>query len=254
MTEPPPLRLGLVLVEAVTKLKRRVRRFYYRAVLLARTCPACGGALAMQRDDLARCSGCGNSFDPTVEFQRCDRCGGRLQRNISRYRCGRCGAPAESRYAFEPVTLDRAYYAKKMRESRRRKRKKKSRRHRRLLLARSRCIHPDRKPRLDDVPDLPDALDRMAGLPLPENLVQRYLQDPELDLGRYRRHILENMACWEVLFDRIPPLLEDGRRDRIFRFVACVYMWHEGEVKLVQQDDMLVIERNEPDREGQSIS
>ena len=253
MTSPPPLRMGLVLVQAVTSLSRRVRRFYYKVVLLGHACPACGSALSMQRDDLALCQACGNALDPTIEFQHCDRCGGRLRRNVSRYQCTLCGAPAPSRFAFDPPAFNREYYARRMRESRNRKRKQKSQRHQRLILARSRRVLPDTEPRLDDVPGLSDALDSLAELPLPRELITRYLDDPEWDMTRYRAHILENTGYYEALFDRIPPLLEDARRDRIFRFVACVFMCHEGEVRLVQQDDMLVIERNEPDREGQGI-
>jgi predicted RNA-binding Zn-ribbon protein involved in translation (DUF1610 family) len=239
--------MGLVLVDAVTSFKRRVRRFYYRVVLLARPCLACGSSLTMQRDDLAVCSACGNSFDPTIEFQRCASCRGRLRRNRSRYECSRCGAHAQSQFAFDPAVFDRAYFARRMRESRERKRERKSQRHERLILARSRRIVSCEKPSLDDVPGLSDALDEMAGLPLPEELVRRFMQDPELDLDHYERHILENMGIEAAFFDHIPPLLDDRRRDRIFRFVACVFMCHRGRVKLLQQNDALVIERHEPD-------
>lgn len=247
MTRAPPVRMGIVLVEAVTSFKRRVRRFYYRVVLLARACPACGSSLSMERDELAVCRGCGNSLDPTVEFQQCQHCRGRLRRSRSRYECSRCGAPAQSQFAFDPAVFNRAYFARRMRESRERKRERKFQRQQRLVLARSRRIVSSEKPRLDNIPGLSEALDEMAGLPLPEDLVQRFMRDPELDLERYQQHILEKMGIEAAFFDHIPPLLDDRRRDRIFRFVACVFMCHRGKVKLLQQDDALVIERNEPD-------
>ena len=252
MTTPRPrfLRLGLVLIHAVAGFRQHARLFYYKAALLGHTCPSCSGALRMQGDNTAVCRRCKNSIDPTASFQCCERCGGSLRRKQTHYTCSLCGAPAPSRFAFDPIRFDQAYFAQKMRESRQRHSQHIARFQERLILSRSDRQYLSEMPDARDIPGLSEALDRMAGMPLPKELIRRFLESPEFDLERYRRHVLESIGICEVLFDEIAPLLEDVRRDRIFRFVAAVYMNHEGEIELFQQDEVLVVARNEPDPEG----
>ena len=84
-------------------------------------------------------------------------------------------------------------------------------------------------------------------------LMKGFLRGPGLDMPRYRKHIMNSVGVCEVCFDNIPSLLSDRRRDRIFRFVTVVHMYHEREIRLVQQDQILVVMRHEPDDEGQGI-
>ena len=120
-------------------------------------------------------------------------------------------------------------------------------------MARSERVLPEQMPDLDEIPGLGDSLDTMAGLPLPAELIKRFLRDPALDMQRYREHIMASIDVYEVLFDQIPPLLGDRRRDRIFRFVTIVFMCHEREIRLIQHNQILVVARHEPDSEGQGI-
>ena len=109
---------------------------------------------------------------------------------------------------------------------------------------------PDAVPDLSRASGLAGALDGMAQAPLPPNLLNLVMNSPEFDMERYRRHIINNVNGYEVLFDMIPPILSDQMRDRIFRFVAAIHMWHHGEIGLTQQNNILVVTRYEPDGEG----
>ena len=204
----------------------------------------------MIQDGTAICAHCEARLDPTVCFQSCDKCGGSLQRRTSHYACTLCGAMTRSRFAFDPIVFDRAYFARMMRKSRQRRKHHRQQIQERLRSARSNLFVPDRKPDLGDIPDLSESLNHMAGLPLPAELIERFLRDPGLDMKRYRHHILHHIDAYGVLFDKIPPLLDNRRRDRIFRFVVAVFMWQEGEVMLTQQNQILVVARYESNGEG----
>ena len=207
----------------------------------------------MRQDGAAACTQCDVQMDPTVCFQSCHACGGRLKRLVSHYACARCGARARSRFAFDPAIFDPAYFSRMMHKSRQRHRKRIAKMRERLLLARSDSVLPDRMPDMNDVPDLAESLDAMAGFPLPPELLKGFPRGQGLDMPRYREHIMDSVGVYEVLFDRIRPLLNDRRRDKIFRFVTVVHMCHEREIKLVQQDQILVVMRHELDDEGQGI-
>lgn len=247
------LRLGNVLIREVTRFKSHARVFCYEAFLLGHVCPVCNAKLRMVRDGQAECTQCRSEVDPAVYFQPCEACGGPLRRRLTRYVCKRCGRPTQSRFAFDGMNFDRAYFAKMMRKSREQKQRRRREQQEHLLVARSQRIFTDREPDIDDVPGLGGALDRLASLPLPPDLLRIFMRGAPFDTERYRRHIMAQFASYEILFEAIPPLVNDSRRDRIYRFVTVVHMWHRGEVRLVQQNDILVVERHEPDREGQGI-
>ena len=230
-----------------------MRIFYYQTSLLGHACPTCGGRLRMRQDGAAVCTQYNGQVDPTACFQSCHACGGRLKRLVSHYVCALCGVRTRSRFAFDPAIFDPAYFSGMMHKSRQRHKKRIAKMRERLLLARSEGVLPDRLPNINDVPDLAESLDAMAGFPLPAEFLKGFLRGPGLDIQRYRRHIINSVGAYEARFDNIPSLLNDRRRDRIFRFVTVVHMCHEREIKLVQQDEILVVMRREPDDEGQGI-
>jgi hypothetical protein len=204
----------------------------------------------MARDGEAACPRCGGQIDPTVTFQCCVQCGGRLRRKLTRYACASCGALTDSRFNFDPARLDRAYFRRMMGKSRERRGRRRAALIARLQQSRSGRHVPGQMPRLEDVPDLATDLDRMAGLPLTAAWAWQDPSRPRFDLGRYRAHVLNALQGTEMMFDHIPPLIDDGRLDRVFRFVAVVYLQHDGQVDLVQYREALVVGIHEPDREG----
>ena len=54
-------------------------------------------------------------------------------------------------------------------------------------------------------------------------------------------------------FDEIPPLEDDARRDRIWRFVAIVFMAHAGAIEIWQEGEAIMVMQHVHDREGQGV-
>lgn len=247
------LRLGNLLIREVTRFKSHARVFCYEAFLLGHTCPVCNAKLRMIRDGEAECTRCRSAVDPAVYFQPCEACGGALKRILTHYVCERCGRTTRSRFAFDAMSFDRAYFAKMMRRSRERSRRRRRELHERLLVERSQRLLTDREPDIGNVPGLGIALDRLAAAPFSPDLLKAFMRGAPFDMETYRRHIMAQFTSYELLFEAISPLVDDLRRDRIYRFVTVIHMWHRGEVQLVQQNNILVVERHEPDSEGQGI-
>ena len=95
---------------------------------------------------------------------------------------------------------------------------------------------------LGSVPGLIQALDDLtAGA----DIDFRYEGRSGFDLARYQNHIEAHIQTIPVLFDRIPPLENDARKDRIWRFVALIFMDHAGLVALAQRDQTIEVIRCE---------
>ena len=107
----------------------------------------------------------------------------------------------------------------------------------------------DDLPGILDVPGLGDALDSFVGsvatLPLREFAV-----DDVFDIDQYRNVILQSLIGFSVWFDALPRVSADARIDRVRRFVALVYLEHEGRVDLAQYGERIVVSRHEADIEG----
>jgi hypothetical protein len=60
-------------------------------------------------------------------------------------------------------------------------------------------------------------------------------------MGDYRNHILSVLGVGSRLFSDIAPLIDDFRRDKIWRFVTLIFMAQDQEVELTQYGkDILV--------------
>lgn len=235
---------------AVSLLREHAKTFYYEVMLSGRACLKCGGAVVMLRDGQCRCRACDVVFDPTIAFQRCLRCGGTPRIRIRRYECITCGEQIVSSFLFDGLVFDAAYFRQKMAEHRRREAERCERV--RLLLADS------RSPGLEDleidelaVGDLFAAIDavvsiRSSAMPL----VPREM----FDLKRYETHIKACLGTIERPFERIPPLSDDALLDRVWRFIAIVFLAHAGAVRLRQAGTTIWVIPNEADGEGQGIS
>ena len=104
---------------------------------------------------------------------------------------------------------------------------------------------------LEAVPGLLDALNSLtAGM----NGLAYAPQRHRFDLARYQRQIEAYLRPFPLEFDRIPPLDENGRLDRIWRFIAVIFMAHAGLLNVVQHGQTLVVIKRETDREGQELS
>jgi hypothetical protein len=241
---------AFALVRLVAGFAERGRQFFYSVVLHCHACPRCGGSLHMEHEALARCRGCGNRFDPTTTFQRCPACGGLPRLRVRRYECASCGAEIASRFLFDGLVFDADYFRQKMAEHRERKRERRERVRRMLAESRSNAVLPGPAV-LNAVPGLAEALNSLtSGQDVPFN----WRPSSSCDLTRYQRHIQAHIQPFALPLDEIPPLGEDARVDRIWRFVAIVFLAHAGLITIWQDGPEVMVIQRETDGEGQDIS
>lgn len=241
------IRLAFELARAVETLVEHTKAFCYEVMLSAHSCPKCGGSLEMTGESRCHCRECSHEFDPTIQFQRCPTCEGRLRLRICRYICQGCGADVPSRFVFDGVVFDREYFRRKMVESRERQRQQRTERQHQVAENRSLPAEP---PPMDlaAVPGLLQALNDLTAIPelaAWAPLIQGF------DLNRYEAHLQAHIGAFERRFDDLPPLDENPRLDRIWRFVAIIFMAHVGRIRIRQQGPtILVVRADETDTEG----
>jgi DNA-directed RNA polymerase subunit RPC12/RpoP len=243
------IRLAFRLAEAVTGFAGRARQLYYAVVLMGHECPECVGKLTMLSEGRCCCGNCGKHFDPTAAFQTCRTCGGRLELRVRRYRCAACGADVASRFLFDGLAFDAEYFRQKMTESRQRKRELRERV--RKMLAESRSPHLDVMPA--DLAAIPDLMEALSGLVWGTNEAVPWQPGTGFDLKRYQSHVEAHIRDFPVCLDAIPPLDDPPRKDRVWRFVAIIFMAHAGLVDVWQDGPTIMVMRHEANREGQDV-
>ncbi len=226
--------------DRVEQLKGGVKAWYFRVLLSAVACPACGQGLRMIGVSQACCMQ-GHVLDPSVVFQESDCCGAPLKRGNCHYACSRCGHTVASRFLFDERIFDPAYFAARARESRERKQQKVEEMRRLLAGTRSNDLSLGDVPDLDAVPGLAVDLDRIVG-GVEVVDVGQFLSDDVFDMRFYWDSIEAVLHGGEVLFSRIPPMHGDARVDRVRCFRTLVHMWHERAVRLTQYGNDLLVE------------
>lgn len=237
------------LVQAVLAYVTRAREFFYAVVLSDRQCPHCGGSLAMEVEGRCRCRSCGSAFDATVAYQRCSACGGRPRLRVRRYTCGSCGTEVISRFLFDGLVFDTEYFRHRMAESRRRRQEVRERV--RQMLAESRSGVAELPPA--DFDATPDLLEALNGLTAGGAPVMAYAPRGRFDLNRYQRHIQAHIRPIPLSLEEIPPLGEDGKIDRIWRFIAIIFLAHAGIVDVWQDGRAVMVRKREADAEGHGV-
>lgn len=229
--------------EAVTVYTDRVRQFFYEAMLLAHACPRCEGKLAMVAEGRCRCGTCGHVLDPTIVFQRCSDCGGTPKIEIRRYRCSQCGSDVASRFLFDGLVFDAQYFREKMAEHRERKCEQRARLQTQLIESRSPALDACAAD-LDAVPGLAEALNNLVAGVQPGILRHDY---EGFDLSRYEGHVQAHLEPYPIMFDEIPPLSDDARLDRVWRFIAVIFMAHAGLIEIQQEGLEIMVMHREAD-------
>ena len=241
---------SFALTTAVSRFTARARTFFYEVMLSDHACPTCGGPLSMQGEGRSRCQACRRVVDPTLTFQACPRCGGKPRLRIRRYECSACGVGIVSRFLFEGLVFDADYFRRKMSEHRQRRAEQRERVRQMLAESRSRGLTPPAAD-LDTVPGLAEALNRLTGgmkTPL------AYLPRDRFNLGRYQAHIQAHIRPFAISLEEIPPLGENARIDRVWRFVTIIFLAHAGIIEVWQDDQTVMFKQNETDREGPHVS
>lgn len=244
------IRQAFRLIEMVTGFVGRARKLYYAVMLLGHSCPKCGDRLVMIDEGRCQCRSCGHEFDPTVAFQRCSACDGKPVLRVRRYQCQQCGTDISSRFHFDGLVFDGEYFRRKMAESRQRKTRQRERV--RKMLAESRSgtlILPAAE--LSSIPGLTDALNSLVigtGEAFP------WKPNKGFDLKRYESHIQAHIRDFPVSLDELPPLEENARKDRIWRFIAIIFLAHFGLIDIWQDGQEIMVMKHEANGEGQDIS
>ena len=231
------------LTDAVKRFAGRAKSLYYAVVLMGHDCDQCGGSLLMIGESRCRCESCGRTFDPTIAFQRCADCGGGTRLRIRRYVCKTCGADVTSRFIFDGLVFDTEYFRRKMTESRCRKQQRRQQAQAMAAENRSASL-PVPEMDLESVPGLVDALDGLSACPEAAALMPMC---KGFDLRRYERHLQAHIGSIEVCFDNIPSLTEDARLDRIWRFIAVIFMAHSGLIEICQEGQTILVSQHGPD-------
>jgi hypothetical protein len=232
---------GYKLRSAVEVFKQHARRFFYEVLLSELSCPKCAGRLAMLRDACCRCRACGHTFDPTPVFQKCRNCGGTPRVRTRRYQCTVCDSDVPSRFIFDGLVFDAEYFRSKMADSRRRKRELRDRVRDMLRNTRSASLNSDPVD-LQSVPGLVDAINDLIGKTRVDTCRPR---ENEFDFGRYEQHVRESVGPGEVSFEAIPALEGNPRQDRIWRFIALVFLAHQGRIRIWQEGQTIMVIQNE---------
>jgi hypothetical protein len=245
------IRLAFRLLARVTAFSQQARRFYYAVMLAGRACSECGSSrLEMLGEGECRCRACRHEFDPTLAFDRCSSCGGKLVLRVRHYQCGACGIQVASRFLFDGLVFDAEYFRRRMAESRRRRKDLRDRVREMLAASRSQTLLPEACD-LGAVPGLAEALDSMVAA---SSRALRWVPGEAFDLGRYQSHVLDHIGPFALSMEEIPPLTESARKDRIWRFIAIIFMAHAGLIRVWQEGQSIMVMQHETDGEGQDIS
>jgi hypothetical protein len=147
-------------------------------------------------------------------------------------------------FLFDESALDASYFKEAMRASRERARERRERVRLMLLGTRSDALCITALPELDDVPGLMEALKGFVqGMHTADPV--EFMGGDVFDMAAYRRVILDSLCGCTVLFDAIPRVGQDARRDRVRRFVTLLYMEHDREVTMSQYGERIVVEKYE---------
>ena len=230
-------------VFGVARYKAAARAYYFEVMLSNHSCPECGEKLRMTKGGQACCSR-GHRLDPTTTFQKSRCCGRTLVKQSLHYSCACCGKTVPSRFLFDERVFDRTYFRQRMAESRAKTRQRREMMRLAQREKRSRSLTLTEEPRVDLLPGFAEALAGFIGFEAGVWSQGFCLDAPGCPgLHAYRRHVLELVARYrQVSFSRIDPLIDEVKRDRAMRFVALVFLLHDGEVLATQYSSDIEIE------------
>ena len=240
---------ALNMTHAVELFKHKAKRFFYSVMLLGHRCPKCHGSLEMAEEGQCRCTSCKQDLDPTLEFQRCLNCGGKPVLGVRKYQCKDCGQHIKSRFSFDGYIFNAAYFRQKVAESRQRKRELRQRV--KEMLANSRSGQLSLDP-VDPsaVPGLWEALNSLSA-DLQETA--QVGSHKEFDLGLFENHLKTHMANTPLSLAKIPALIEDRRKDLVWRFVAAIFLAHAGVIDIWQEGPDVMVIKHETNRKRSDV-
>ena len=104
---------------------------------------------------------------------------------------------------------------------------------------------------LSSVPGLLGALNSLT-----VNMGIEYVQEAksQFDLNHYQSHIQAYIKDHSIDLRDIPALIEDYRKDLIWRFIAAIFLAHVRLIDIWQVDNTIMVQKHEIDREGCEFS
>jgi hypothetical protein len=137
-----------------------------------------------------------------------------------------------------------------MAESRQRKKEQKERVKKMLAECQSDTL-PLQAADLDSVPGLLEALNGLsAGIAESFEIESRN----EFNLKHYEQHIQAHIQDFPVCLDEIPLLSKESfRKDRIWRFIALIFLAHAGVVNIWQDGQNIMVIKNEVNGKRQGV-
>ena len=103
---------------------------------------------------------------------------------------------------------------------------------------------------LSSVPGLTDALN---GLVIGADETLRWKPNAGFDLKRYESHIQAHIRDFPISLDELPPLEKNARKDRIWRFIAIIFLAHFGLIDIWQDGQNIMVMKRETNGEGQDV-
>ena len=184
---------------------------------------------------------CGKVFDPTLVFQKSHCCNANLIRKTFHYACSRCHQTVPSRFLFDERLFNSAYFREMMKESRARAKRKKEEVRRLLAESRSGTLLLTEEPCLEAIPGLNEALEDFIKSEMFGGY--EFASKSGFRMDDYRDHILSVLKLGSRLFSDIAPMIDDSRRDRIWRFVTLTFMAQDRLVELTQYGPDILVGR-----------
>jgi len=155
-----------------------------------------------------------------------------------------------SRFVFDARVYDAEYFRERMAQTRQRRAQQLESVSEVTIHERSDALPPVTA-ELDRVPGLIEALNGLVADPLLATWLP--LMAKGFDLERYIAHIQKCLHEDETDFEDIAPLESHERLDRIWRFVAVIFMAHDGAIELRQSGMNVTVIRIGLDRERQGV-
>ena len=77
--------------------------------------------------------------------------------------------------------------------------------------------------------------------------------EKRFDLHRYQKHIQAHLRPFPTALDDLPPLSDNRRLDRVWRFVAIIFLAHAGLASVWQEGESILVKQREADRERSNV-
>lgn len=238
-----------VFLGIVAAYHEHARSFYYNVLFADHHCPECNGRLESAGPSKGICTSCGYRIDPTLHFQRSSCCQAALIRHRLHYGCRQCGATVPSRFLFDERIFDAEYFRERVAASRARRQRTIREMQNRLTAAHTSPLLLTDLPEINQICGLTDALNELL-LRRDLDRGEQHEHDDSFEMEAYRRLVLSAVHGCILHFDAVPRVSKDARTDRARRFTTLIFMEHEREIALEQQDGDILVRAYAADTKG----